>query len=104
MAPRLSSGLLVIFYAGMRKTFPLTTDCGVAAGLNYGDCFAYALAKAINEPLLFKARILERLMLRQPFPPQAAHADFFRDQPQAFFQAAMRPSAPALLFGVQNWV
>jgi hypothetical protein len=54
MAPRLSSGLLVIFYAGMRKTFPLTTDCGVAAGLNYGDCFAYALAKAINEPLLFK--------------------------------------------------
>ena len=24
------------------------------AGLNFGDCFAYALAKAINEPLLFK--------------------------------------------------
>jgi ribonuclease VapC len=24
------------------------------AGLNYGDCFAYALAKAVGEPLLFK--------------------------------------------------
>ena len=24
------------------------------AGLNYGDCFAYALAKAVDEPLLFK--------------------------------------------------
>ncbi len=27
---------------------------GHAAGLNYGDCFAYALAKIIGEPLLFK--------------------------------------------------
>jgi ribonuclease VapC len=25
-----------------------------AAGLNYGDCFAYALAKVAQEPLLFK--------------------------------------------------
>ena len=25
-----------------------------AAGLNYGDCFAYALAKTAGEPLLFK--------------------------------------------------
>jgi ribonuclease VapC len=25
-----------------------------SAGLNYGDCFAYALAKAAGEPLLFK--------------------------------------------------
>ena len=25
-----------------------------AAGLNFGDCFAYALAKITNEPLLFK--------------------------------------------------
>jgi ribonuclease VapC len=24
------------------------------AGLNYGDCFAYALAKALAEPLLYK--------------------------------------------------
>jgi len=24
------------------------------AGLNFGDCFAYALAKEMNEPLLFK--------------------------------------------------
>ena len=25
-----------------------------AAGLNFGDCFAYALAKITGEPLLFK--------------------------------------------------
>ena len=25
-----------------------------AAGLNYGDCFAYALAKSLGAPLLFK--------------------------------------------------
>lgn len=24
------------------------------AGLNFGDCFAYAVAKSLNEPLLFK--------------------------------------------------
>ena len=27
-----------------------------AAGLNFGDCFAYALAKTLAEPLLFKGR------------------------------------------------
>ena len=26
------------------------------AGLNFGDCFAYALAKEMDEPLLFKGR------------------------------------------------
>jgi ribonuclease VapC len=26
------------------------------AGLNYGDCFSYALAKAAREPLLFKGK------------------------------------------------
>ncbi|NJN47954.1 MAG: type II toxin-antitoxin system VapC family toxin [Candidatus Competibacteraceae bacterium] len=25
-----------------------------SAGLNFGDCFSYALAKALGEPLLFK--------------------------------------------------
>jgi ribonuclease VapC len=33
------------------------TDFGTgrhAAGLNFGDCFAYALAKSASEPLLFK--------------------------------------------------
>ena len=29
------------------------------AGLNFGDCFAYALAKATREPLLFKGRDFE---------------------------------------------
>ncbi len=35
------------------------TDFGKAhhaAGLNFGDCFAYALAKATGEPLLFKGK------------------------------------------------
>jgi ribonuclease VapC len=31
-----------------------------AAGLNFGDCFAYALAKATAEPLLFKGRDFSR--------------------------------------------
>ena len=26
------------------------------AGLNYGDCFSYALSKAMREPLLFKGK------------------------------------------------
>ncbi len=26
------------------------------AGLNFGDCFAYALAKVLDEPLLAKGR------------------------------------------------
>jgi ribonuclease VapC len=29
---------------------------GHPAGLNFGDCFAYALAKDTGEPLLFKGR------------------------------------------------
>jgi ribonuclease VapC len=29
---------------------------GHPAGLNFGDCFAYALAKSTGEPLLFKGR------------------------------------------------
>jgi ribonuclease VapC len=30
------------------------------AGLNFGDCFAYALAKITGEPLLFKGRDFEK--------------------------------------------
>ena len=30
------------------------------AGLNYGDCFAYALARHLGEPLLCKGRDFER--------------------------------------------
>lgn len=30
------------------------------AGLNYGDCFAYALARALDEPLLFKGNDFSR--------------------------------------------
>jgi ribonuclease VapC len=31
-----------------------------AAGLNFGDCFAYALAKTMNVPLLFKGNDFSR--------------------------------------------
>jgi len=31
-----------------------------AAGLNFGDCFAYALAKSTGEPLLFKGDDFEK--------------------------------------------
>jgi ribonuclease VapC len=30
------------------------------AGLNFGDCFAYALAKAMDEPLLYKGEDFKR--------------------------------------------
>lgn len=33
---------------------------GHAAGLNFGDCFSYALAKAVGEPLLFKGNDFAR--------------------------------------------
>lgn len=31
-------------------------DSGHPAGLNFGDCFAYALARESQEPLLFKGK------------------------------------------------
>jgi ribonuclease VapC len=36
-----------------------------AAGLNYGDCFAYALARALDEPLLFKGDDFSRTDVRR---------------------------------------
>ncbi len=37
---------------------------GHAPGLNFGDCFAYALAKATERPLLFKGDDLSRTDIR----------------------------------------
>jgi len=37
-----------------RQAFQLFGRGRHAAGLNYGDCFTYALAKTVREPLLFK--------------------------------------------------
>ncbi|CDN57484.1 Probable ribonuclease VapC 4 (plasmid) [Neorhizobium galegae bv. officinalis bv. officinalis str. HAMBI 1141] len=37
-----------------RQAFPDFGKGRHKAGLNFGDCFAYALAKATGEPLLFK--------------------------------------------------
>jgi len=34
------------------------------AGLNYGDCFSYALARQLGEPLLFKGEDLKKTDLR----------------------------------------
>jgi ribonuclease VapC len=39
------------------------------AGLNFGDCFAYALAKASGEPLLFKGDDFGRTDIRAYRPP-----------------------------------
>ncbi|HEY7250747.1 MAG TPA: type II toxin-antitoxin system VapC family toxin [Methylomirabilota bacterium] len=40
------------------------------AGLNFGDCFAYALAKATAEPLLFKGQDFSKtdVTAALPFP------------------------------------
>jgi ribonuclease VapC len=38
------------------------------AGLNYGDCFAYALAMVLGEPLLYKGDDFRRTDVR-PFVP-----------------------------------
>jgi ribonuclease VapC len=34
------------------------------AALNFGDCFSYALAKAVNEPLLYKGEDFRKTDLR----------------------------------------
>lgn len=39
------------------------------AGLNLGDCFSYALAKTLDEPLLFKGQDFPLTDLRAAFPP-----------------------------------
>jgi ribonuclease VapC len=41
---------------------------GHAARLNFGDCFAYALAKASGEPLLFKGQDFARTDVRSALP------------------------------------
>jgi ribonuclease VapC len=37
------------------------------AGLNFGDCFAYALAKTLNEPLLFKGEDFAKTDVKKIF-------------------------------------
>jgi len=41
-----------------------------AAGLNYGDCFAYALATVAQAPLLFKGDDFECRRIRVTGPPE----------------------------------
>lgn len=42
-----------------------------AAGLNFGDCFAYALAESLGEPLLYKGEDLSRTDVARYEPPPA---------------------------------
>jgi ribonuclease VapC len=42
------------------------------AGLNFGDCFAYALAKVLGEPLLFKGEDFARTDVARVEPPPRA--------------------------------
>ncbi len=39
-----------------------------SAGLNFGDCFAYALAKATGEPLLFKGDDFAQTDIQRALP------------------------------------
>jgi ribonuclease VapC len=41
------------------------------AGLNYGDCFAYALARARDEPLLFKGGDFAHTDVLPAIPPRS---------------------------------
>lgn len=43
---------------------------GHPAQLNVGDCFAYALAKATGEPLLFKGHDFTQTDVRSVLPPE----------------------------------
>ncbi|WP_226895819.1 type II toxin-antitoxin system VapC family toxin [Polymorphobacter sp. PAMC 29334] len=36
-----------------------------SAGLNFGDCFLYALAKATGEPVLFKGEVFSHTDIEQ---------------------------------------
>jgi len=38
-----------------------------SAGLNFGDCFSYALAKATDEPLLFKGDDFAQTDIKRAF-------------------------------------
>ncbi len=42
------------------------------AGLNFGDCFAYALAKEFGAPLLFKGNDFSHTDLQSACPPVAS--------------------------------
>ena len=45
-----------------------------AAGLNYGDCFSYALAKSLDEPLLYKGGDFPLTDLRAASPSEVGPA------------------------------
>lgn len=42
------------------------------AGLNFGDCFSYALARSLGEPLLYKGEDLAKTDVDRFLPPPSA--------------------------------
>ena len=42
-----------------------------AAGLNFGDCFSYALARVLGEPLLFKGDDFSKTDVTAVLPPRS---------------------------------
>ena len=54
------------------------------AGLNFGDCFAYALAKTLDEPLLFKGQDFSLTdivaCIEEQAKPDSAHAESRSDR------------------------
>lgn len=45
---------------------------GVRGGLNFGDCFAYALAKSMNAPLLYTGNDFSKTDIRSALPAAEA--------------------------------
>jgi uncharacterized protein with PIN domain len=50
------------------------------AGLNYGDCFAYALSKQSGEPLLYKGEDFTKTDVRAAIAAEAGDAPSHRGQ------------------------
>jgi ribonuclease VapC len=54
-----------------RQAFSRFGEGRHAAGLKFGDCFSYALAQVLGEPLLFKGDDFARTDVTRYEPPQA---------------------------------
>ncbi len=55
-----------------RRAFSLYGRGRHATGLDYGDCFAYALATTLGEPLLYKGDDFSRTDVSSVVPPRRA--------------------------------
>jgi ribonuclease VapC len=63
--PKLSlNQLLLSMHTSPGRPSSISAREGHPAGLNFGDCFAYALARITGEPLLFKGRDFKKTDIR----------------------------------------